>query len=762
MPVRLLCAAAGAAFLVVFPSVARGAPPDTGSVTVSAPRSTEAPDLIGVVRDSLGAPLHNAQVIVAEVGRTTTTDRAGEFRIRGLPAGSYHLTVVMLGFAPAHVAATLPESGNAVRVEVVMRPTLLRLSGVVVTASPVGADPLAITQSTIEVSGAALAQNLGPSVAHTLASQPGMSVRYNGPSAALPVIRGMTGERILVLQDGERAGDLSAASTDHGLTIDPIAADRIEVVRGPASLLYGNNALGGVINVISNDIPTSIPNHLEGRAGVQTESAMPGAALSATVTQPLGEHVAVSVRGNYRRAQDVRVGGSGTLPNTDSEGSGGLASLGYVGERATVGAAFKAEMFEYGVPSAPDAEESGIRLDGHRTQASLRSTYDLRSVHVPLIKVDGTAQWYTHDEIESDGAIGTTFELRTQTANASAKTQFGRWVGAIGAQALFKQYEAEGEEALTPGARSTSGGAFIYQEVPLTTSARDESHTPRLQLGARYDRYRIVSSDGGAQFGPATSRTFDNVSGSVGLSLPLGRGITLSGSAARAFRAPTVEELFANGFHAATNTFERGNPDLEAETNAGVDGVLRVQSGTKSLQLSGYWNRVNDYIALAPEAPITVDQDALAPEARARYVQQDATLTGFEAQAEAELFPRVVVGLMADAVRGTFADDTPLPFMPAARVGGSARWTSGAWELGGDVRHAFRQRDPGPLEFRAESYTVAGLSLSFNIVGGDRAHSITLRADNLGDVRYRDATSRIKAYAFNPGRSVNLMYRVLF
>ena len=771
--------AAGAACLLV-----------AAAVLPRAAAAAPAPPLTGIVRDSLGNPLPNVSIVVAEVSRVTTTNAQGRFAVTGLPAGTYHLNVLLIGYRPGHVVVTLPEGGNIEALEIVLAPSTVRLQGVQVTATPTGTDPLNITQSTVELSGTELQRRVGAGVAQTLAAEPGLSVRYNGPAANTPVIRGLTGERILVLQDGERAGDLSSASADHGLSIDPLSAQRIEVVRGPASLLYGNNALGGVVNVISNDIPTSVPTHLEGYVGGQAESVNPGGAGSAAVTAPVGSRFAVSARGGLRRIDDVRQGGDlGRLALTDSRNAQGTAGLAYIGDRSTAGLAYRLYDFNYGLPSAPGDEEAGVRLDGRRQQLSARTALEIRNAPINYVRVDGSAQWYNHEEIEPSGEVATRFDLRTQTVNVNGRTQVGRATGAVGLSGLFRQYEAAGEEALTPAADNSSGGAFIYQELPLTGRSLAEARTPRLQVGARYDLYRITSKDGGERFGAGQSRDFNNASGSVGLSVPLSDAVSVSASLARAFRAPTVEELFSNAFHAANGTYDIGDSTLAAETNSGVDGVLRVQSGRSSGQLSAYFNRVNDFITPVVEGEAEVD-GVLVPVAR--YRQADAALRGVEGQVEVEVARNFVVGAMGDVVRGRFRGQGAaagvvsgdLPFIPPARVGGTLRWDNRRYSASGELRHAFAQdRTSQPSCARAGStvgegsgeavgapcvdlptgaYTLANVSVGLNLTSGGLVQTVTLRADNLLDERFYDAASRIKSFAASPGRNVSVVYRVLF
>ncbi len=733
----------------------------------ASPRATDripVPALVGTVTDSAGVPLSNVQVIITSLNRVATTNASGAFAFRGLPAGHYHIDAILLGFARADAEVTLPESGADVTITIVMRRTVLRLGGVVVAASPGGSDAMGITQSTIDLSGKELARSLGASVAQTLSKEPGMAMRYAGPAASTPIIRGLSGERILVLHDGDRTGDLSAASADHSLSIDPLASNRIEVVRGPASLLYGTNALGGVVNVVSNEIPTSVPSRAQGTVAAMAERATPGGGASAQITFPLGSSVALAIRGGGRSSGDGYVGGGGRLLNSSLRNATGGVGLGYVGGALSAGLAASRFDFRYGLPASGDDPELGGKIDGHRDQLRAKVEFGSGSdAPFRLVHIDGSAQWYTHDEIENTGSIGTSFLLATQTLNSSVKTAFGRVEGAIGMNAMFKQYAASGDEALTPAANTAGAGLFVFQEFPLGGSSRDDSHAlvPRFQVGGRVDMLSIASKAGDPKFGAARSLNFTNASGSVGVTIPFAERVSLGMSAARAFRAPTVEELFANAFHAAVGTYDVGNPRLKPEINQGIDAVLRTDGSRVNAQLSAYINRVSNYIA-PTIVKDTVTTEGVVP--LNRYSQASASLRGVEGRIEGTWFAHVVLGATGDIVRGRFADGSPLPFMPAARLGGEVRWDSGPFTLSSDIRHAFGQDrvSGGSVDIPTAAYTVVNFSLGAQLMRAGLVHSITLRADNIGDARYFDASSRIKRFAANPGRNLALVYRVLF
>jgi iron complex outermembrane recepter protein len=752
MPFRLI----GLALLL---TAVGGASTAHAAVTRVAPLAQVA--VIGTVRDTAGAPVSNVQVVVSGLNRAALTDDRGAFTFRGLPPGTYHLDFVRIGFVAEHVVVVVPASGANVTVSVTMRVSTVRLANVNVTATPTGADPLNTTQATIQLSGKELQRAVSASLGQTLSNEPGMAVRYNGPLASAPVIRGLTGERVLVLQDGDRAGDLSSSAVDHLNAVDPNSAERIEVIRGPASLLYGNNAIGGVVNVITNDVPTSIPTRLGGFVSGQGETAAPGGVGSAGISLPIGDRVALSARGGIRGFDELRVGGGAQQANTDGTTSNASVGAGYVHGRGTLGIGFRQMNFEYGLPH-PDDDEP-IRLKGKRQQASFQSTWSTGFAPLSALRIDGGAQWYEHDEIEEDGEIGTRFRLNSQTFNTSARTQFSNVSGAIGVQGLLRQYAPRGEEAFTPPADNENFALFLFQDIPLTRS--DEiAHALRLQVGARVDRWSVKTRPSDEEeverFGEAQSRTFDNVASSIGLSLPLREGISLNANVSRGFRAPTVEELYANGFHAAVGTIDIGNPDLEPEKSTGFDTGIRVQNSRTFAQLGAYYNLIDRYIRPVVDPLV----DGTVPVVT--FAQDDARLYGFEGQVETHLLRHLIGGVMGDVTRAELRDDSrPLPYVPAARLGGSLRFDNGRLSAGGEARRVFAQErvSGDELDVATDAYTLVNLSTTWLFtVRASMVHSITLRADNLLDEQYRDATSRIKSYAFNPGRNISVVYRLLF
>lgn len=753
--------AAGLLLAIGVPRLAHGA---DARVDVRPRPASVTADVRGLVTDTTGRPIPDVVVLAVETGRTVTSGRDGRFVFRGLPAGTVHFAASRLGFVPTRVRIVVPATGEPVTVTIRLPQSIVSLPGVQVTGSASDGDPTRSTQATLALDGRTLQARQAPSVAQVLASEPGMAVRFNGPMASIPVIRGLTGERIVLLQDGERIGDLAATAADHLQAVDPAVAERIEVIRGPASLLYGTNAIGGVVNVVSGDIPFARPTARTGFLAGQAESVAPGGVGSAAFTTPLGGGFVATARGSWRRMADLRAGGGQRIGNTDAStwnASGGVA---WFGSRGSLGVAVRAQDFDYGVP-APDAE--AVRIAGDRRGAQLRGELASGISFMPTLRLDATVQSYAHDEIEPDGTVGTRLALDTRTVNVAARTVVGRARGTVGVQAFFRRYRGLGAETFTPAASNDNLALLVHQELPVGPAfAGDRRAT--LQFGARHDWIRLTPrAADDPRFASLETRRLGATSGSVGASLPLPANSSLSASLSRAFRAPSVEELWSNGYHAAVNSFDIGNRALRPELATGVDVVLRTQRRGAYAQLAAYGSRIGGYVLPTAARDTTlVDFGTVSV---VEFAQVDARLVGAEFSGEASLGRGLVAGVLADVVRGRGPNGSALPFMPAARVGGSLRWDTGRWAIGGDVRHAFAQRDVAagnpvairnPLDIETGAFTLVNLQAAITIPGRRAVHALTIRVDNLLDERFVDATSRIKSFAWNPGRNVAIGWRI--
>lgn len=717
----------------------------------------------GEVRDSAGAPVRGARVEAVAQARGADTDAAGRFAL-ALARGAHHLVVIANGFAPEWRQVDVG-AADTVRLRVTLRPTALSLAAVVVTAGPERRDLASVAAPVSVLSARDLERSLGATLAATLGREPGVHVRSQGPAASMPIIRGLTGDRIVVLQDGQRTADLAASAPDHGVTIDPLAARRVEVVRGPAALLHGSNALGGVVNVLADDIPGSAPARRTWSLAASTESANDGAASLLELSQPLGERTALLVKAGGRSHADMRLPAGGDrdrLDNTSLRNRTLAVGLGHGGTRVAAGATYRRYAFEYGLPWRDDPA-TAVRLRGGRHEISSRAQLELGGP-IEGIRLDATAQWYEHDEVTADGAVATALALRTQQANLLARTApAGRWMnGAIGANLHLRQNGVEGVQALTPANHAHTAGFFAFQELALGATPASP-RAPRLPLGVRIERTGIASL-ASARFGDAIARTFTAVSASAGLAVPVGTHGSVALNLARAVRTPSPEELFSRAGHAGTGAFEIGNPALGAEVTRGLDLVARLERPTTRAQFAVFHSDVRGWIGLYPAGRDTTVQigDVVKTLPLMQVSQRPARLTGAEWLVEQQLTGRLVATLTGDVVRARDDAGSPLPFMPPVRTGGALRWDDGRLQVGTSVRRAFAQRRVVEGELAVPGFTQVDAFAGLRLLAGERVHSIMLRADNIGDVASRDATSRVKDFAPNMGRNVTLSYRVIF
>ncbi len=807
-------------------------PPAAPAAVAAAAAAAAAPAPAATVRGRVvdaadGRPVAAAAVVPAPAGggaaRAARTDADGRFALAGVPAGAWTLAVRRLGYAPAARPLRLPADSAAG--EVRLTATALDLAPVAVTTPgrARGADEL--FQPAAVLDGAALDRALATSVAATVAREPGVWVRTNGPVAAQPVIRGLGGDRVAVLEDGQRTGDVAATAPDHAVTVDPLSARRVEVVRGPAALLYGSNVLGGVVNVVREDVPRERPARPTGFVAGQGESVNAGGAVAGAVSAPLGP-LAVRAFGTRRVAGDTRTP-LGRLPFTDLDAWDAGGGVGWAGRAGFAGAAAREVRSAYGVPSSfggrtlPGAHDGGVYVALRRSAARAdaewrpRAGAGGRAAGLTGVAAGGTYVRFAQEERERGGFVGTRFGQLMGAGDVVARFAhrgpFGGGEGAVGASGAWRDFRAEGSYTGTRPAVVRGGAVYGYDEL--------RAGRWRLLAGARVDRQRVrpLDSTETRLLAGVRTRDFAAVTGAVAASARLAAGVTAGAGVARAFRPPAVEELYSAGPHLATYAYEVGNPGLRAERGRGADLFVRVDraagGGAVRGELAGYVMDVRDFVFQAPLVEAATGAPLRDPRLR-RYpvyqaTQADARLAGAELAlawaaggwaadvaaafvrgtrtAPARPAPAGPDGAAAGAAFGLDAARAPLPAMPPARLRVAARRDRPRWFAGAGAELAARQRrvpappaalggaapapcagagGPGALR-PAEFCPTPGRALVEAGVGvrftrGARLHAVTLAGDNLLDAVWRDPLWRAKQVAPQPGRNLRLLYRVGF
>jgi len=721
-----------------------------------------------LVNSLSGDPIPGATVQIDELRRQTTSAADGTFMFDGVPPGAYHVSVHSQGYSTRRTEVTVsatPVSGLDVRVD----PELHFEEVTTVTGD--ARSQFDVYQPTAVLAGQELTKQLEMSLGATLENQPGVASRSFGPAPARPVVRGLDGDRVQILQDGQRMGDLSSQSGDHGVTVNPAAAQRIEVVRGPATLLYGANAIGGLVNVITEDIPTRPIDGASGNFTADAGTAAKEAAGAADIRAGNG-HVALHAGGGGRRSSDVDTP-AGDVDNSQSRNGFGNVGLSWTGDRGYFGGSYGYDDTKYGIPVV----EGGIlQLTPRRHSFSLRGGAQGLEGVIDGFRATLSARRYRHDELEGD-EVGTAFKNDTMEVELMGSHRAaGRLKGSIGGWVLDRSFDARGAEALSPAVDQSGFAAFLFEEVtwPHVT----------FQFGGRVDRTR---------YSPAgeSERDFTNISGSVGLLFrpeAADDRLTLAASLAHAARPPALEELYFFGVHHGNFALEVGNPNLTSERALGVDLSLRWRGSRASGEITYFRNDINDFIfrnILDEEEFEEREEEFVARfggrepaghehaeggEAESEeelaiieFVGRDSVLQGVEAHADVSLTSRVFLEVGADYVRGAVkGSDHSLPRMPPLRVRGGLRYQYSAFQAGGEVVAAATQDRVFGAEAPTDGYTLLKLFTSYSFQTGAATNTITARLDNVTDELYRNHLSLIKHLVPEMGRNVKVLYNVRF
>jgi iron complex outermembrane receptor protein len=741
---------------------------DTGTITITV-------EMLG------GGAAEGARVTLVELRRSRFTDAAGKVAFDDIPPGAYHVQAYSQRFGESVDEIELAAGGN---VEITL---VLGFSGhrerIVVTATRTGRGSAELVMPVQVLDETALSEKLQPTIGETLSSEPGVSSNYFAPGASRPVIRGQGGDRIRVLEDGFGVGDASTTSPDHAVATDAIAADQIEILRGPATLLYGSSALGGVVNILDQRIPEHAPHRLlGGSVNLRYGSAADEKSGAAVFNGRVGSSFAYHVDALDREADDYDIPGRavlgdpaspvGTLFNSSLESQGATVGASWVGESGFLGVSAKTFDTNYGIPAELEEEPpppgflgapppAGVRIDLEQKRYDLRGGLDRRFGPFDGVRFGIGTTDYEHRELEG-AEVGTTFfndsdEARFEMTHGHG----GGFRGVFGVQYATRDFEAVGLEAFLPPSETESLALFALEEI--------EAGPLRYEIGARFDSTDLTTP---ATLAPdpgcaaPVDRDFDEVSGSVGAVWSPNDTYTLGGSVSRTVRPPSAEELYSCGEHVATLSFEIGDPNLREEQNLGVDVSLRRTSGrvTGELNLFGY--SYDDYIyeedTGATEPPM--DPDGLPVFA---YAQADAEFYGAEATALIELLHTdghdfdLEVG--ADFVRAELADtNEPLPRIPPARGRLGLHYRGARWHASAGVTHHDDQDRNAPSETQTEGYTMVDASVGYRLVTKGLVHDLTLRGSNLTDEEARNHPSRLKDLVPLPGVDVAVIYRLIF
>jgi iron complex outermembrane receptor protein len=628
-----------------------------------------------------------------------------------------------------------------------------------------------------------------PSIGETLASQPGVTASSFGPTASRPILRGLSGERVRILVDGIGTLDLSSSDPDHQVTINPLTAERIEVLRGPSALLFGSSAIGGVVNVLDTRIPRSVPTEaVRVDALAQYGSAADERSGNLSVDIPLGANFVAHADGAYSKYDDLRIGGfvlseplreealaspdpniraladlKGKLPNTAGRIGDVAGGFAYVDGGTNIGVSVSHHTFRYGVPIRfsldPDEEAEQPTIDGRQTRADVRANVALGGPF-KAFEFRGGVSKYHHDELTPEGDVDSSFLTKGGELRAGVvQEERGGWGGTSGVQFLGTDVHLSGEEKYLPDSTNRQLGFFTLQSVvrgPIRFEGGLRVESARLHA----DEDPQIAANGGVIGTTPISSNFTSVSASAGANYEIASGWRAGLSLSHSERAPAIDELFANGPHGGSETFEVGDPDLKKEKSNSIEVSVHHTTGPVHVQGSLYYSRFANFIFQTPTGEV---RDALPV---FEYREGKADYYGFELQGDARFGKALGIDwggeLVTDAVHATIRDFGPAPLIPPLRVIGAITGSRGQVDGRIEVERDFAHDRTAPIETSTSAFTLVNASLDWHPFSANPELTLSLQGNNLFDVDARRSTSILKGFAPLAGRDIRLSARMDF
>lgn len=640
--------------------------------------------------------------------------------------------------------------------------TQIDLPALAVTGNPlgVGSDELVVPVSVLN--GRELSLHREGTLGETLNGIPSVTATQFGPNASRPVIRGLDGERVRIMQNGIGILDASSLSFDHAIGIDPLVIEQIDVVRGPASLLYGGSAIGGVVNAIDHRIPKEQLEGITGRA--EARFGGPDNTRNGAVVVDVGNgQFAIHADVYSRKTSDLDIDGfavsrrkseadgtlrenRGKLVNSSSEGDGGAFGAALTFENGYVGASFSTLNNNYGVVA-----EEAVRIDMKSDRWDLASEFtDLGNV-INRVKFRMARTDYEHRELEN-GEVGTTFLNRGVDGSLEAghaKIDLGNGFalnGVVGFQFNNTNFEALGAEAFVPGVNTQNKALFVYEELPI-----GEKLQHKITFGGRLGHATVDSKDN-VNFGTGQNNSFNPNSVALGGLYSINENWSLTSNLSHNERAPSYFELYANGAHVATGQFEVGNTNFKEEKSNGIDAQIRWKDAKNAFSLGVYYTRFSNFIGLFETGNLIGPIGEELPEAQFRAVP--AVFKGLEFEGKVGLTDQLTLNLRGDYVHAKEKDSNAyLPRIAPLRLGAGLQYELNKFSAKLDVLRAFKQDKTANNELTTDGYTNVSALVAYKLPTKLNLE-LFAKANNLLNDEIREHASFLKDISLAGERSL--------
>lgn len=715
--------------------------------------AARAAELSGTVIDSDGRKVAGAMVRVPTANARVASSEDGRFSL-DVPAGALTMQVSRDGYEPETRSVMVGEGGSTI--DLVLKPNALEAPPITVTAKPRPSRVLTAPASVSIIGGRQLERQRGQTLVESVQNAPGVGAATTGAGIAKPVIRGLTGQRVLVLNDGIRQ-EGQQWGDEHGPEIDPHGMERVEIVRGPQSLLYGPEALSGVVNVIRRPLATEGERFALGGL-LATDGFTHNDQLAGSLElRGGGRGYGASIRTGGRKSEDISTP-AGRLRNSGTDQTEHGAAVGVMKDWGSITAdwaRFNQKLEIHEDPVAAPGATAYQRVNHEKTRLRLDLPFN-------RARLEMATGWQRNMRREFETATDANPALRLVQDSHTADLklhheEIGPVQGTLGLYGMLQKNDTQAAEKLIPGYRMHDLGAFLFEELPLGRLT--------LSAGGRYDARRLFIREEGTLGVTAQTLKYDSVTGALGGAWNFSEGWALAGNLGTGWRAPSPFELFVNGEHEGTGRFEVGRKDLKPERSINTDLSLRRSSQRLQAELSVFRNRINHFVFAAPTG--TVDAGSGLPIFNIK--QANATLIGGELAVRVQAVEKLLVSGGADFVRGQNEElNQPLPQIPAHRFKWGLRYTEPSlWSarnayisVGGKV--AARQNRVASNEPTTAGYGLVdiGLGTELPFKGGEAR--LDLGVENAFNQPYRDHLSRWRAFALNAGRSFTLRLSVPF
>lgn len=709
--------------------------------------------VVGTISDKQNKSISGANISIPELHKETISDENGNYSFTNLPSGNFKIVVSFIGFESQ--SKTFSSNQKEIKIDIILEETVHQMDEVIIST----AFNKLQSQNVMKVehqSMKSLSQKGTSTLIEGLATIPGVSQVSTGTSIGKPVIRGLSGNRVLVYSQGVRLENQQFGE-EHGLGLNDAGIESVEVIKGPASLLYGSDAIGGVLYF--NPEKFAVPNTIDGNFSQKLFSNTNGSNSSLGV-KASSENLKFLARGSYNTHADYKIPDGNRVTNTRYNETDFKTALGYSNSKFTSTLRYNFNKLDLGIPENAIAEQTSIKKTTFPKQAVFANILSLNNtIFFKNSKLDADLGYISNDRSEFEDSDVANLQMKLKTYNYNLKyflPKFGKFESIIGTQGMHQTNVNSGEEYLIPDATTNDLGVF--------GTINYEWNKNVLQAGVRFDNRTITSIEhgilGDEGYFEAIDKKFQSFNSSLGFKTNLKENIIFRLNLASGFRAPNLAELTSNGVHEGSNRYEIGNSNLKNEQNFQTDLNLEYRNPHFELFINGFYNHINNYIFIAPNGVITNGFDTYD------YTQANANLYGGEAGIHFHPHPLDWLHITSsfESVTGKKQNGDNLPLIPANKWNNALKTEFKSTKFIKDgfavlnVEYTLDQNNPNQFETKSNDYTLVNLGFGGKITFGKMAFDVNLNANNLFDKTYISHLSRLKTDGIpNIGRNVVLV-----